>query len=191
MIREEFQEDIRQATDCMKRGGIILYPTDTIWGIGCDATNDEAVRRIYELKKRSDSKSMLVLTDSLSSLERIVVDIPEAALQLIETAVNPITIIYDKAYGVASSLIGSDGSLGVRITNEDFSNLLCRNLGRPVVSTSANVSGERAPKFFHEISPEIIEGVEYVVKYRQNDNKECSPSNIIKISHGGLFKILR
>lgn len=184
-------EDLRLAVDCLNRGGIILYPTDTIWGIGCDATNENAVKRVFELKKRSDSKSMLVLVDGVPSLERIVDDIPEVAYQLIESAVNPVTVIYDKAHGVAPSLIADDGSLGVRITNEKFSSSLCRMLRKPLVSTSANISGEPSPAFFHEISPEVKNGVDYIVSFRRDDTAPKKPSNIIKIGEGGLFKILR
>lgn len=186
-----FGEDIRNALECLRKGGIILYPTDTIWGIGCDATNPEAVRKIYELKRRAESKSMLVLVDSEGSLERIVSNIPEVAWQLIESAVNPLTIIYDNPKGVAGNLLASDGSLGIRITGERFSNELCRRLRRPLVSTSANVSGEKSPMNFSEITEDIINGADYVVKYRQDDMGHPSPSNIIKLSDGGLFKVIR
>ena len=187
----EFSQDIASALDCLKKGGIILYPTDTIWGIGCDATNSEAVKRIYNLKKRADSKSMLVLVNNEVSLERIVEDIPEITWELLEAAVTPLTVIYDGAKGVAPELLAEDGSLGIRITKERFSQELCRRLGKPLVSTSANLSGEKSPSCFKEISQEIQDGVDYVVRYRQNENEGISPSNIIKISKGGLFKIIR
>jgi len=186
-----FEEDIKAAVDCMKRGGIILYPTDTVWGIGCDATNADAVKRIYDLKRRAESKSMLVLVDSEGMLDRIVTDIPEVAWQLTEAAVNPLTIIYDHPKGVAPNLLAPDGSLGIRITSERYSAELCRRLRRPVVSTSANVSGEKAPAVFSGISTEIIGGVDYVAEYRRDETGNPSPSNIIKVSDGGLVKVIR
>lgn len=186
-----FEEDIRLALDCLKRGGIILYPTDTVWGIGCDATDADAVKKIYDLKRRAESKSMLVLVDSDGTLERTVDDIPEVAWQLIDAAVDPLTIIYDHPKGVARNLLADDGSLGIRITKERFSNELCRRLRRPLVSTSANISGEKAPGVFSRISEEIKEGVDYVVSYRQDEASAPSPSNIIKVSSGGLIKVIR
>lgn len=187
----DFTEDLKEAVKCMKNGGIILYPTDTIWGIGCDARNSEAVKRIYKLKHRADSKSMLVLVNNEAALERIVEDIPEVAWELLEAAVNPMTIIYDNAKGIASELLAENNSLGVRITKERFSQELCKRFGSPVVSTSANISGEKSPSFFDEIPEEIKKGVDYIVKYRQNDKEPKSPSNIIKLSKGGIVKILR
>ncbi|MDE5875384.1 MAG: threonylcarbamoyl-AMP synthase [Muribaculaceae bacterium] len=185
------QEDIRNAVDVLRKGGIILYPTDTVWGIGCDATNAEAVARIYSLKQREESKSMLVLVDSEASLDRLVDDVPEVAWQLIEAAVRPLTIIYDHPRGVAANLLAPDGSLGVRITSEQYSAELCRRLRRPLVSTSANISGTKTPAIFSEISPEIIEGVDYVADFRRDDRSAPAPSNIIKVSSGGLFKVIR
>lgn len=185
------KKDIDDALHALQSGGIILYPTDTVWGIGCDATNEEAVKKIYRLKKRDDAKSMLVLVDSEVALERTVEDIPEIAWELIETAVNPLTIIYDKPVGVAPNLKAEDGSLGVRITHEDFSRELCRRLRRPIVSTSANVSGEPTPKNFSQISQYIKDGVDYVAEYRRDDDSTPSPSNIIKLSEGGVIKIIR
>lgn len=186
-----FQEDIKNAVDCMRKGGIILYPTDTVWGIGCDATNAEAVQKIYDLKRRAESKSMLVLVDSEAMLERTVDDIPEVAWQLIEAAVNPITVIYDHPRGVVENLLAPDGSLGIRITSEKYSSELCRRLRHPVVSTSANISGTKAPAVFSEISEEIINGVDYVAEYRREESGNPSPSNIVKISDGGLIKVIR
>ena len=186
-----FEEDIREAVACLKKGGIILYPTDTIWGIGCDATNAEAVKKIYALKQREESKSMLVLVDGEAMLERTVDEIPEVAFQLIEAAVEPMTIIYDHPRGIAPNLLAPDGSLGIRITSEKYSNELCRRLRRPVVSTSANVSGKKAPSNFSGISQEIIDGVDYVASYRREDTATPSPSNIIKVSDGGLIKVIR
>lgn len=186
-----FEEDIREAVKCLKSGGIILYPTDTVWGIGCDATNAEAVKKIYDLKKRAESKSMLVLVDSEGMLERTVSDIPEVAWQLIDAAVDPLTIIYDHPHGVAPNLLAEDGSLGIRITHEKYSSELCKRLHRPIVSTSANVSGKRAPAIYSQISPEILEGVDYVAEYRREETGNPLPSNIIKVSDGGLIKVIR
>ena len=186
-----FEEDIKRATDVLKKGGIILYPTDTIWGIGCDATNAEAVKKIYELKRRAESKSMLVLVDGEAMLERTVRDIPEVAWQLIEAAVDPLTIIYDHPDGVAPNLLADDGSLGIRITSERFSKELCRRLRRPIVSTSANLSGEKAPALFDDISDVVKEGCDYVAEYRRDDRTSHKPSNIIKVGEGGLFKVIR
>lgn len=187
----DFRADLDEALKTLKRGGIILYPTDTVWGIGCDATNAEAVAKIYALKQRADAKSMLVLVDSIPALERIIPDIPEVAYDLVELATKPLTIIYDKASGVAPALIAEDGSLGVRLTQEAFSSALCRALRRPLVSTSANISGEPTPLRFSAISQEIIDGVDYVVGYRQNDAQNSPPSQIIKLGSNGEVKIIR
>lgn len=186
-----FEKDLQDAIDCLRKGGVILYPTDTIWGLGCDATNEEAIKKIYALKKRTDAKSMLVLTDSVSALEKIVDNVPDVAYELIEASVNPLTIIYDKAVNVAPGLLAPDGSLGVRITEETFSKELCRRFGKPVVSTSANISGEDAPTCFSQISEEIKKGADYTVNYRQNDCTPSKPSNIIKLTNQGNVTIIR
>lgn len=187
----DISEDLKEAVEILKKGGLILYPTDTIWGIGCDATNSEAVRKIFSLKKRSDSKSMLVLVHDEASLERIVEEVPEITWDLLEAAVDPITVIYDGAKGIAPELIAEDGSIGIRITKELFSNELCKKLGIPLVSTSANISGDKSPSYFSEISEEIQKGVDYIVKYRQTDKEPHRPSNIIKLSKEGIIKIIR
>lgn len=186
-----FEQDLRNALETLRGGGVIIYPTDTIWGIGCDATNSDAVKKIYDLKRRIESKSMLALVDSEGALERWVDDIPEVAWELIEAAVRPLTIIYDHPKGIAPNLLADDGSLGVRITGEKFSRELCRRLRRPLVSTSANISGEKAPASFKDISEVILKGADYVVEYRRNEDIRSSASNIIKISEGGLFKVIR
>ena len=189
-IRYE-REDMAQALEVLKKGGIILYPTDTIWGIGCDATNEEAVKKIYDLKQRSDSKSMLVLVGSEGELQRNVEEVPEAAWMLIETAVNPITIIYDRPKGSARNLLAEDGSAGIRITSELFSRTLCNRLRHPIVSTSANISGKKTPVTFSEIDEDIKKGVDYIVRFRQNDISRHKSSNIIKVSDSGIIKIIR
>ncbi|MCH5234652.1 MAG: threonylcarbamoyl-AMP synthase [Muribaculaceae bacterium] len=187
----DFSIDLKNAVECLKAGGIILYPTDTIWGIGCDAKNSEAVKRIYDLKKRADSKAMLVLVNNESALERLVDEVPDVAWDLLEAAVNPLTIIYEGARCVAPELISDDGSLGIRITKEPFSNELCKRLGGALVSTSANVSGEKSPSNYSEISDIIKTGVDYIVKFRQTDGTEHKPSNIIKLGKGGVVKVIR
>lgn len=186
-----FSADVTRAVEVLRKGGIILYPTDTVWGLGCDATCSEAVERIYALKSRSAGKSMLVLADGEAMLERYVEEVPEIAYSLLEAAVNPLTIVYDKGCGLAASLLGDDGSIGIRITHERFSRELCRRLRRPIVSTSANVSGEPAPRFFNEISAEIRAGVDYIPFYRRDDLAPASPSDIIRLHSDGEFKILR
>lgn len=189
--RSLYQEDLRAALDVLKRGGIILYPTDTVWGIGCDATNQEAVARIYALKQRTDSKSMLVLVDSLCSLERIVKEVPALAYDMIELAIKPITIIYDDGIGLAPNLLGEDGSIGVRVSREAFSRDLAKQLRRPLVSTSANISGVATPASFAQIAPEIIAGVDYVVGYRQTDTTPATPSQIIRLKNNGIVQVIR
>ena len=144
-------EDIKKACEVMAAGGIILYPTDTIWGIGCDATNEKAVQRVYELKRRTDNKAMLVLMDSEAKLDRYVSDVPDIAWDLISVSDKPLTIIYSSAKNLATNLLGADGSVGIRITNEEFSKKLCERFRKPLVSTSANVSGEPSPANFSEV----------------------------------------
>ncbi|MDE5849912.1 MAG: threonylcarbamoyl-AMP synthase [Muribaculaceae bacterium] len=183
--------DLNEAVKVLKDGGIILYPTDTVWGIGCDARNEEAVRKIYELKRREDSKSMLVLVGSEGMLQRTVKDVPEIVWQLIDVAVNPLTIIYDHPLGVAENLKAEDGSLGIRITSEKFSRTLCERLRGPIVSTSANISGKPTPVTFSEISSEIKDGVDYVCSFRRKEKASAKPSNIIKITRGNVVKVIR
>lgn len=184
-------DDIKQALEVLHNGGLILYPTDTIWGIGCDATNAEAVQKIYELKKRSDSKAMLVLLDSDNRLQQYVSDVPEVAWELIDASEKPMTIIYSGAKNLAKNLIANDGSVGIRIANDEFCQKLISRFKKPIVSTSANVSGEASPAIFNEISDDIINGVDYVVKHRQNDSSKSAASSIIKLDASGLFTILR
>ena len=191
MIEMINQDDITNALNALKAGGVILYPTDTIWGIGCDATNAEAVKKIFEIKQRADSKSMLALVDGISMLERYVYEMPDVAYQLIEAATTPITIIYDHAINLAPNLIANDGSVGLRVTDEPFSKQLCRQFRRPIVSTSANISGKTAPKSFAEIANEIKEKVDYVVTYRQDETINCKPSNIIRLKVNGEISIIR
>ena len=190
-MEENIKEDIKNAIKTMKNGGIILYPTDTIWGLGCDATNEEAVKKIFEIKKREDSKSMLVLTDSAGKVERLVGDVPKIVWDLVEVSDKPLIIIYPGGKNMAKNLIAQDGSVGIRITNETFSKELCAQFRLPIVSTSANISGEPSPSNFSEISEEIIKSVDYVVQYRQNDKTKAKPSSIIKVNSDGTIKIIR
>ncbi len=186
-----FKEDIEKACEIMQQGGIILYPTDTIWGIGCDATNEEAVEKVYQLKKRQDSKSMLLLTDNEAKLNMYVSEIPDIAWDLLAVSDKPLTIIYPQGKNLPASLLSEDGSIGFRITQEEFSRKLCERFRRPIVSTSANVSGEKSPANYAEIAEEIKDGVDYIVKYRQNDKKKSQPSGIIKLFEGGVVKVIR
>lgn len=187
----QMEEDIRNALKVISGGGIILYPTDTVWGIGCDATDSEAVRKIFEIKRRAASQSMLCLVADIPQLERYVDDIPDVAFELIEAAVKPLTIIYSHPVGIAPEALAADGSVGMRITHETFSNALCRKLRKPLISTSANISGNRTPLNFSQIDEKVIESVDYVMNYRRNDRSTPSPSDIIKISDGGLVKVIR
>lgn len=186
------KEDLQEALRVLRSGGIIVYPTDTVWGIGCDATNEEAVQRIYALKQREDSKSMLVLLDSPAKLNYYLADIPDAAWMLLEAASpKPLTIIYPNARNMAPSLIAEDGSIGIRITNEPFSKALCAQLKHPLVSTSANISGHPTAQFFAQIEPQIREGADYVCRFRREDDCPAEPSSIIKINSDNTFRIIR
>lgn len=187
---DNLKEEVANALKVIRSGGIILYPTDTIWGIGCDATNSEAIDKIYKLKKRKDSKSMLSLVASEGMLQQFLVNVPDIAWQLIDTAIHPLTIIYDHPVNISSELKAVDGSAGFRITNEIFSKSLCQALRKPLVSTSANISGEPSPKCFQDISKEILDGVDYVVDFGRN--YECSsPSNIIKVTNSAVVTVIR
>jgi len=185
------QEDIKQAIDVMKKGGVILYPTDTIWGIGCDATNDAAVKRIYQIKQRDDSKALICLVDSDARLQKYVRNVPNVAWQLIDCIEKPTTLILDDAVNLAPSLIADDGSIGIRITKEEFSHELCFRFQKAIVSTSANISGEPAAQNFRDIDPRILEQVDYVCWTRRQEHKPHNPSSIIKLSKDGVVQIIR
>lgn len=198
------REDIQAALRVLREGGIIVYPTDTVWGLGCDATNTEAVARLYALKEREDSKSMLVLLDSPAKLNYYVKDVPEAAWQLLEATnndemsaalndgmVKPLTIIYPGARNMAANLIAEDGSVGIRITHEPFSKALCEQLRHPLVSTSANISGHPTARFYHEIEQAVLDRADYVCRFRRDDDVPCEPSSIIKVNADGTFVIIR
>lgn len=185
------RDDIRNAVEVLRRGGVILYPTDTIWGLGCDARNAEAVDRVYKIKQRADSKALITLVGSLPMLDATVEEVPEVAEQLIDVSVEPITIIYDRGTGVAPNLTAEDGSIGVRLTREPFSEALCNAFRGPIVSTSANISGEAAPLDFSSIPQAIKDAVDYICTSRRDEAPAAKASSIIKISKGGLFKIIR
>lgn len=189
--RTILEEEVARAWAVLKSGGIILYPTDTVWGIGCDATNAAAVDKIYALKKRNDSKSMLILTDRLDNVSRYVKQVPEVAWQLLEVADKPLTLILPDARGIAENLVPEEETIGIRIPNHEFCKKLIYKLGRPLVSTSANVAGAATPATFSEISREIREGVDYVVDKAVEGNPTRKPSGIIQLGAGGEIKIIR
>ena len=189
--RESMTDDLKKAVAVLRNGGVILYPTDTIWGLGCDATNAEAVKRIYEIKKRAETKSMLVLLDSPAKLHVYIDEIPDMAWDLIELTTKPLTIIYPGAKNFAHNLISEDKTIGIRITEETFSKKLCEMFRKPIVSTSANVSSEKSPAFYKEISTEILNAVDYVVRFRQDDCTPAKPSSIIKLGTGNQIEIIR
>ena len=191
MTQKEIAEDIRQAVQTLRQGGLILYPTDTIWGIGCDASNADAVRRVYELKRRDDSKALICLVDSAGRMQRYLRQVPDVAWDLIEFADKPLTLILDGAVNLAPNLIAADGSIGMRVTRETISHELCYRFQKAIVSTSANLSGEPSPANFTEIAPEILKGVDYVMKSRQNDLSKAKPSQIIKLGIDGQIQIIR
>ncbi len=185
------QNDIKKALEVLRSGGVILYPTDTIWGIGCDATNADAVKRVYEIKQRTDNKAMLVLLENPNRLNSYVDVVPDVAWDLIDATDKPMTIIYPQAKNLAPNLVGEDKTIGIRITEEDFTAQLIQRFRKPIVSTSANISGEPSPANFSEISETIINAVDYVVNYRQNEVGSATASSIIKLGIGGEIKILR
>lgn len=189
-----YSDDIRHAVETLRRGGVIAYPTDTVWGLGCDARNAEAVARIFAIKQRADAKALITLVGSLGQLERTVEEVPEVAYDLIEYSERPLTIVYDgpnPAARIVSNLLGPDGTIGVRLTREAFSAELCRAFGAPLVSTSANVSGQPAAAAFAQIDPAILAAVDYVCTSRRDDRTEAKPSTVMRLSADGQFKILR
>lgn len=185
------KDDIKAALQVLRNGGTIIYPTDTIWGIGCDATNERAVSKIYEMKERSDEKSMLVLLHSENLLPSYISEIPDIAWQLIEASVDPITIIYPGARNLADNLIGPGRTIGIRITEDPFCSQLIAQFKKPIVSTSANISGKPSPSSFKEIDGVLLEKVDYVVQWRQDDITRNNPSSIIKVGIGGEIEIIR
>lgn len=183
-------EEIQMAVETLQKGGLIVYPTDTVWGIGCDATNSEAVKKVYALKNREDSKALICLVSDIRMLQKHIFEIPEVAYDIIDLSTKPTTIIYDKPHGIAPNLIAEDNTLAIRVASDEFCQKLIRQFKQPIVSTSANISGEPTPKSFLEIAPEILKGVDYVVNLHRD--KRCEkPSSIIKLSTNGEVKIIR
>ena len=191
----KLEEDIRNAVETMRKGGVILYPTDTVWGIGCDATNAEAVKRVYAIKQRDDSKALICLVDSDARMQRYFRNVPDVAWQLIDSLkdgdAKPTTLILDGAINLAENLIADDGSVGIRITNEPFSKELCYRFQKAIVSTSANISGEPAAQNYCDIDPRILEAVDYVCWSRRQEHKPHTPSSIIKLKENGEVIIIR
>jgi len=185
------KDEVAKALKVLQDGGIILYPTDTIWGIGCDAGNEDAVKKIYALKQRDEAKSMIVLLDNDNKLVSYVSDVPDIAYDLIEYTENPLTLVMPGAKNLAKNLIAADGSIGLRVTKHQFCQQLIQRLRKPLVSTSANISGQPSPKNFNAISAEIIHGVDYVVDLEQHDLTEKRPSTIMRLEPDGRFEFIR
>ena len=190
-LSPESKEDIRRAIEVMNKGGIILYPTDTIWGLGCDATNADAVRRIYEIKQRTDAKALISLVDSETKVQFYVKEVPEVAWDVMELSERPMTVVFDGGRNLAANLLADDSSVAIRITKEAFSKELCMRMKRAIVSTSANISGQPAPRCFSEISEEIKAAVDYICTSRQNEPPTQTASSIIKLGAGGEVTIIR
>jgi len=186
----DINQEIQKAYEVIQKGGIILYPTDTVWGIGCDATNPEAVAKIYKLKQRAETQSMIVLMNGEKMIYNVFKDIPEVAWQIIDLSEDPITLVLDKPRNVAANLIAPDQTLGIRVVKEPFCFKLMEKMKKPLVSTSANISGEPTPKSFKEISPEIIKGVDYVVNLHR-EKIAGKPSTIIKLTNDSQVKVIR
>lgn len=185
------EEDIKNAVKVLREGGVILYPTDTVWGIGCDATNAKAVAKVYDIKHRDDSKALICLVDSDARLQRYVRNVPAVAWELLDAAIKPTTVILDDATNLASNLIAEDGSIALRITREAFSHELCYRFQKAIVSTSANISGEPAAQNYRDISEEIINSVDYVCWSRRQEHKPHTPSSIIRLKPDGEVTIIR
>ncbi|MES2873616.1 MAG: L-threonylcarbamoyladenylate synthase [Bacteroidota bacterium] len=185
------KDEVNKALEVLKEGGLILYPTDTIWGIGCDATNKEAVDKIFKLKGRSAEKSLIILLDTDNKLQSYVKEVPEIAYDLIEFAENPLTIVYSGAKNLAPNAIAADGTVGIRIVRHEFCTQLLNRFRKPIISTSANISGESSPLSFFDISPEIKQGVDYIVDWDQHVASNARPSTIMKLEPGGKFSFIR
>lgn len=185
------KEDIDNAVRVMRQGGIILYPTDTVWGIGCDATNAQAVAKVYAMKQRDDSKALICLVDSEDRLQRYVRNVPDVAWDLIELATKPTTVILDGAVNLAPNLIAEDGSIGIRVTREAFSRELCYRMQKPIVSTSVNISGQPPAQNYRDISVELLEQADYVCFTRRHEHLPHTPSSIIKLNRDGVVTIIR
>ena len=189
--KTSMREEIQQALSVLREGGLILYPTDTVWGIGCDASNPEAVKKVYDLKNRADSKALITLVASEVMLERTVIEMPDIAWDLIDAAEKPLTIIYQEVKGIAHNAIAEDGSCAIRLPKDNFCQQLVQRLGKPLISTSANTSGNPTPQSFQDIEPSILSGVDYVVNLRQQEKSKNTPSSIILLKNNGEIKIIR
>jgi L-threonylcarbamoyladenylate synthase len=186
-----FEKDIKDSLIALRKGGIILYPTDTIWGLGCDATNNSAVEKIFRIKSRSENKSLVILVNGEQMLGRYVTDIPEIVFELASVSDSPLTIIYPKGKNLADGVCSEDGSVGIRICHDEFCNELISRFRKPIVSTSANLSGRPSPENFSNIEKSVIDTVDYRVKYRQNDRRKYFASPVIKVELNGTIKIIR
>jgi len=184
-------DDIRNSLEVLRNGGTLLYPTDTVWGLGCDATNYQAVEKIYQIKRRVESKSLIVLLDHFNNLSTYIKHVPEITYDLLQSIDSPVTVIYSNARNLASNVIASDGTIGIRIVREQFCTELIRQFGRPIVSTSANISGQPTPAMFSQIPDEILQSVDYVVRYRQNIYSQAKPSTIIRLYENGQYEMIR
>lgn len=185
------KEEVAKALKVVQDGGIILYPTDTIWGIGCDAANTEAVKKIYALKQREESKSMIILLDTVNKLQSYIAEVPEIAYDLIEFAENALTLVMPGVKNISPALIAADGSVGVRVAKHQFCEQLIQRLRKPLVSTSANISGKPSPQYFSMIDDEIINGVDYVVDIDQHSKEIKNPSTIMRLDPSGAFEFIR
>ncbi len=185
------KKEIDKAFEILRNGGLILYPTDTIWGIGCDATNAEAVEKVYRLKGRAEEKSLIILLDTANKLPSYVREVPDIAYDLVEFAENPLTIVYSGAKNLAPNVVNADGSIAIRVINHDFCTPLIQRFRKPIVSTSANISGEKSPSNFDHISQDILDGVDLIVDFNQDDRSEKKPSTIMKLEADGKFKFIR
>lgn len=186
-----FEEDIKESLNTLRQGGIILYPTDTIWGLGCDPTNEAAVNRIFKIKSRADNKSLIILVDSLPMIDRYVTDIPEIVYELAEVSEAPLTIIYPKGKNLAPGVCSADGSVAIRVCRDEFCRELINRFRKPIVSTSANLSGSDSPGNFSEVEKSLADNVDFIVKYRQNDRSKGLASQVIKVNSDGTIKIIR
>ena len=191
MENQQYEKDVRNAVEVMRKGGVILYPTDTVWGIGCDATNPDAVKRVFEIKQREDSKALICLVDSEARLQRYVRDVPNVAWDIIELSTKPVTIILDGATNLAHNVMAEDGSVAMRVTKEPFSNLLCYRFQKAIVSTSANISGQPPAANYRDIAPELLEAVDYVCTSRRQEKKPHTPSGIIRLKPNGEVEVVR
>lgn len=184
-------QDLKKSLDTLRSGGLLLYPTDTIWGIGCDPLNVEAIQQIYALKGRDQAKSMILLLENENMLSSYVEEVPDVAYQLIEYSERPLTIVYSKAKNLPPELVNSDGSIGIRIVKHPYCEELIRRFRRPIVSTSANLSGEPSPKGFEDIAENIRDGVDYIAEYGRMESGSGQPSVVMKLDPSGAFEFLR